>query len=241
MDATRSTVIKLNDQNPRMITRLETVNVADHLSEAKVVLRKSREQAREILRQAQIEAAAAFETAQARGFEAGFRKGFESGQKSGYDAAFEEAKKEFGDRQSKLVATLQETVQQFDDQKRDLFIQASSDLLELAMQVARRVTKRIGIIDREVVKENVDAALRLVECKTDLTVYVHPADAESIKDFAETVGSSLQQAAHFKIEEDEALAPGGCRVVTPMSEVDASIETQLNQIESLVTGGSAGG
>ncbi len=240
MDATKSTVIKLDDQNPRMITRLETINVADHLSEAKVILRKSREQAREILKQAQIEAAQAQEVARAKGFEIGFKKGYESGQKSGHEAAFEESKKEFGDRQAKLVATLQQTVEQFDEQKRDLFIKASGDLLQLAMQVARRVTKRIGVIDQEAAKENVEAALRLVESKTDLTVFVNPSDAVSIKDFAETVGNSLQQAAHFKIEEDETLAQGGCRVVTPVSEVDASIETQLDQIEALITGATAG-
>jgi flagellar assembly protein FliH len=235
----KSTVIKLNDQNPRMITRLETVNVADHLSEAKVVLRKSREQAREILRQAQVEAGEAFEIARAKGFEAGFRKGYETGQKSGHDGAFEEAKKEFAERQSALVSMFNETVQQFDAQKRDLFIQASGDLLEFAMHVARRVTKRIGAIDREAATENLHAALRLVESATDLTVYVNPADAESIKDFAKSAGSVLERAAHFRIEVDKKLAPGGCRLATPMTEVDATVDTQLDQIEALVTAQSS--
>lgn len=236
-NAGSSTVIKLNDQNPRVITRLETVNVADHLGEAKVVLRKSREQAREILRQAQVDAAEAQEAARAKGFEAGFRKGYESGQKAGFDAAFEQAKKEFAERQSELIATFTETVEKFDARKRDLFIQASGDLLDLGMQVARRVTKRIGVIDREAAKENLQAALRLVEQRTDLTVYVNPTDAESIRDFAKSVGAVLDGAAHFQIEEDDTLAPGGCRLTTPSSEVDASIETQLEQIEALVTGG----
>lgn len=238
-DSDSSTVIKLNDQNPHMITRLETVNVADHLGEAKVVLRKSREQAREIIRQGQVEAAEAFEVARTKGFEAGFRKGYESGQKSGYDAAFKEAKKEFGERQAELISTLNDAVEQFDAQKRDLFIKASGDLLDLAMQVARRVTKRIGVLDREAVKENLHAALRLIENKTDLTVYVNPADAASIKDFAETVGGLLEEADHFHIEEDEQLSPGGCRLTTPTTEVDASVDTQLDQIEALVTGGSS--
>lgn len=239
MDTVKSTVIKLNDQNPRVITRLETVNVADHLSEAKVVLRKSREQAREILRQAQIDAAEAQEVARAKGFEAGFKKGYESGQKSGYDAAFEKAKEEFSERQGELISTFIATVEQFDAHKRDLFIKASGDMLELAMEVAHRVTKRVGVVERDAAKENLQAALRLVEVKTDLTVYVNPADAESIRDFAETAGGVLDDAAHFRIEEDETIAPGGCRLTTPTSEVDATLETQLEQIEALVTGGTS--
>ncbi|MEZ6084065.1 MAG: hypothetical protein R3E58_09010 [Phycisphaerae bacterium] len=115
MDTVKSTVIKLNDQNPRVITRLETVNVADHLSEAKVVLRKSREQAREILRQAQIDAAEAGSHRQ--GFEAGFKEGYESGQSRATMPRLKKPKRNFPRRQAELIGTFIATVEQFDAHK----------------------------------------------------------------------------------------------------------------------------
>lgn len=240
IDAIQSTVIKIGDQDPRLITRLETVNVADHLGEAKLVLRKSREEAREILRQAKIEGEQEKENARERGFEAGFRRGYEAGQKAGFDAAFAEAQADFAEKQAALIGSFKEAIRQFDAQKRDLFISASGDVLDFAMQVAKRVTHRMGVVDREAVKENLNAALRLVEGQTEFFVHVNPVDANSIKDFAQDVEHELVTAQHFKIEEDERLAPGGCRLVTPVTEIDASIETQLDQIEQLVTGGADG-
>lgn len=239
MEAIKPTVIKITDQNPHLIRRLETVNVADHLGEARLVLRKSREESREILRQARIEGEQALEAASAKGFKSGFGRGYEAGRKTGFEAAFKEAKADFAQKQSQLVETFKRAIEQFDAQKRDLFISASSDMLDFAMQVARRVTHRIGVVDREAARENLQAALRLVERQTELTVYVNPVDANSIKDFAEDAEDVLAGAKHFQIEEDEELAPGGCRLVTPATDIDASIETQLSQIEALVTGGTA--
>ncbi|NOX58270.1 MAG: hypothetical protein GXP29_05350 [Planctomycetes bacterium] len=236
-----TTVIKLNDQNPHLITRLEAINVSDHLGEAKIVLRKSREQSKEILRDAKIESARELEVARAKGFEAGFKRGYESGRTSGYDAAFAEAKTEFAERQAQLVKTLKDAIEQFDAQKRDVFIAASGDMLDFAMQVAKRVTHRIGVLDRESASENLRSALQLVESKTELTVHVNPADVQAIKDFAGDLSETTAQAKHFRVEEDDSIAPGGCRLVTPITEVDATLETQLAQIAALVEGGSSDG
>jgi flagellar assembly protein FliH len=54
-------------------------------------------------------------------------------------------------------------------------------------------------------------------------LYVNPQDFEQVKSLRERHEES------WRIVEDEALLPGGCRVETEHSRIDASMETRIAQ------------
>ncbi|MDT4868585.1 flagellar assembly protein FliH [compost metagenome] len=58
---------------------------------------------------------------------------------------------------------------------------------------------------------------------SNVRIHINPQDFEQVKALRERHEES------WRILEDEALEPGGCRVETEHSRIDASIETRLAQ------------
>ena len=229
-----ATVIKVGEQKPQLIKRLETLNVTDHLGEAQLVVKTSRAKARELLRDTQVEAATIRKEADEKGYQAGFRRGYEAGTKAGYEAAFEAARKDFAADQGRLVEVVKAMIAGFEERKRDLFIAASRDVVHFAVKVAEKVTRQVGVVNRESAAANLEAALRLVESKTNLVVRINPLDQSTIERFAESFKERAEGARNLSITVDESIAPGGCHLVTPEAEVDATLDTQIEQLASLM-------
>ena len=236
-----SRVIKIGEQSPKLLKRLEAISIADHVGEARLVVERSREQAREILREAQIAAARRNEEAGERGYQAGFRRGYEAGAQAGYQAAMEEAAGRFRAEQASLVDALRGVLDAFESRKRELELAGRQDVVEFAVRLAEKVTRQVGVIRREAATANLEAALRLVGRGTDLVVTVNPADRATLERFAAEFAKTAGGAAYWSLATDEAVAPGGCRLTTATSEVDATLDTQIGQIVGLLTGGTESG
>lgn len=217
-----------------MIRRLETVNVADHLAEAKLQLASARDEARRMLREAQAAAARIVEGASQQGYEAGFRRGYEAGQQRGREDAFATATERFESDQTSTLSALRALIDDFEARKRDLFISARQDVVRFAARLAEKVTRRVGAVHPESALANLEAALHVVEKATDIVVHVNPGDREVIETFARSLTARLGEAHHLTVIADEAVAAGGCRVTTREIEVDATLDTQIARIVELM-------
>jgi flagellar biosynthesis/type III secretory pathway protein FliH len=229
-----STVIKLGEQNPALVKRLETLNVADHVAEARKVVESARERAAEILSRARREGAEIRRRAAEQGFDRGFRQGYEAGEKAGADAAFQKAREEFAERHAHLAKALAEALSGFDSTKEDLLIRAERDTCTFAVRVAERVTGQVGLASRDAAVQNVKAALRSVQSATQLEIRVNPLDAATLERFADQLAEQVKAATHVSVVPDPAVSPGGCVLTTPETTVDATLEIQLAQIAELV-------
>ena len=58
---------------------------------------------------------------------------------------------------------------------------------------------------------------------SNIRIFVNPQDFEQIKSLRE------KHEETWKIQEDDALQPGGCRIETEHSRIDATIETRITQ------------
>ena len=228
------TVIKLGEQNPAVATRLESVNVGDHVTEARLLLERSREKSRRILEGTKVRADALRKQASEEGFKAGFQRGYEAGLEAGRKAAFEKAQQEFTQRQESLIQALQDVLTKFEAQKRDILISARQDVVAFAAKLAQRVTKRAVELDAHSAAANLEAALGLVESRSDVTVIVHPDDHGSLSDFASRLSSDIHEAANVELVTDQDITPGGCIVRTRDTEIDATIDSQIAQIIRLM-------
>lgn len=105
--------------------------------------------------------------------------------------------------------------------------EAEADMLQLALAIARRVLRRELAIDPEALHGLVLAALEKLEMRELSRIRVHPSQAAA-------VSAVLRQAgAGFSIEvtSDPTLDCGAAIFETSRGSLDASIETQLQEIE----------
>jgi flagellar assembly protein FliH len=231
-----STVIKAGQVGP-ILRHLSTVDLADHLAEADAAMDQAKRRVARTMVDAEQEARRLREEAQRQGHDAGYEQGHAEGVQAGYQAAHDEAMESFRQEHAQIVAAMQEAVTSIDAVKEDLAIAARRDLLDLALLIAKKLTFAIGDTCRESASENLGRALRLVGSQTDLLIRVHPKDLASMEKFAESALAHIRAAHTVKIVADESMAPGGCKVENERTSIDASLETQVSEIVSLLLGG----
>lgn len=151
------------------------------------------------------------------GFATGERDGFHSGQLK----AQQEAKTRTDARLAELeavMAQLLEPMKQQDEQIEDM-------LLQLLESMVRQVIQRELQSDSSQIAQVLRGALKALPMGADnIRIYLNPADFEAVKHIRE------RHEENWRLLEDDQLLPGGCRVETEHSQVDASRETRLQQI-----------
>lgn len=230
-----STVIKAG-QAGQVLPRLTTIDLSDHLAEAHGVVQEARRQADQIIAHARREAVELRSAAKKRGYDEGYRSGRDQGTAAGYEAAHLEAIARFEREHADLVAAMQRTIGEIDARKEDLRIAAEKHLLDFAVTVAGKLTFAIGRLHREAARANLRRAIDLVGAATKVTIRVHPDDRASLETFAESVLRRVEASPEVRIVADDSLAPGGCQVEAGGTSVDARLETQLEELLSVLLG-----
>lgn len=105
--------------------------------------------------------------------------------------------------------------------------ETESDIVTLAIAIARRVLRRELAVDPEAVQGIVKAALEKVQTKEICLVRTHPEFIAPVRAYFEKSG----MAVATEISADPSLQPGGLVIETRRGNLDASVETQLKEIE----------
>ncbi|RFA28543.1 hypothetical protein CAI21_11785 [Alkalilimnicola ehrlichii] len=170
---------------------------------------------------------AAYEEAYARGYQ----EGRETGHRDGLALGEKEARKiqaELAEHLGSIINTLAEPLEQLDDE-------VEEELLELAMALARQIIRReLQTQPGEVVAIVREALGVLPMASRDVTVHVHPEDAQLLR---EVLGDS-DEGRNWRFVEDATLSRGGCRVVTPVTRIDATVEHRIAVLASELLGGN---
>jgi flagellar assembly protein FliH len=105
--------------------------------------------------------------------------------------------------------------------------EAEADTIQLALAIARRVLRREVAIDPEALHGLVLGALEKLDSREISRVRVHPAQAAAVTGFLRktAVGDAVEVVGDGRCE------PGAVIIETPRGNLDASVETQLGEIE----------
>ncbi len=108
--------------------------------------------------------------------------------------------------------------------------QAESDLVRLAIAIAKRVVGREVNTDPEAIAGLVKASLEKLRVQEVLRVRLNPAYKASVLDCLARFGAS-----HVEVLGDPSCEPGAVVFETSRGNLDASVETQLREIERGLT------
>jgi flagellar assembly protein FliH len=105
--------------------------------------------------------------------------------------------------------------------------EAEQDLVRLSLAIARRILHRELTVDPEALGGIVKAALDRLDARDVSRVRVHPADAPIIEEQLRRGGFGMAA----EIVADSGLERGAAIFETSRGQFDASVETQLQEIE----------
>lgn len=145
--------------------------------------------------------------------------------------AFAEALRQAREEASAQVRSLQDSVGQtlasLAQTKRNLRQEGEVELIKLSLAIARRILHREVSIDSEALHGLVHAALQKLQNREISRVRVNPAGVDAVRTALERIGA----APAIEISSDPSLKTGDIIFETQFGELDASIDSQLAEIQ----------
>jgi flagellar biosynthesis/type III secretory pathway protein FliH len=89
-------------------------------------------------------------------------------------------------------------------------------------------------VDPGVVREQLQSALALVRHASDVQIVINPRDQPLVEELLEELVASFSNCNDASIRVDPTLAQGGCRLELEGGSIDATLETQLQRMASLL-------
>ncbi|MFO0775876.1 MAG: FliH/SctL family protein [Nitrospiraceae bacterium] len=105
-----------------------------------------------------------------------------------------------------------------------------AETVTLAFDIARKVIHERASETQELVAAQVREALTRIKDAKMLRILVNPSEEAALHELREQCAALLDGPAVIRIEADPSIAPGGCRIETPMHLVDATVDGQLARI-----------
>ncbi|MFB3146987.1 MAG: FliH/SctL family protein [Nitrospirales bacterium] len=108
--------------------------------------------------------------------------------------------------------------------------QSESDIVELALAMARKVIHREASLDPDIVVAQVREIISSIAETGLIRVLVHPGDVEYLLTFRQSFVGADGTPVQLSVEPDETIPPGGCIIESSQYFINATIEKQLEAI-----------
>lgn len=163
------------------------------------------------------------EDGQKRGHDEGLNKGYQEGYSKGYLEGRQQGESEIKEE----LAHVKRVFVNLDDQLHELDQKVAQNLLTLAIDLAKKMTKQAIAVRPEMILPVVqDAVRQLPDTMQPIRLVLHPDDAGIVR---QHLSEQLLQN-NWEIFEDDQIAQSGCRIEAGGSEIDASVETRWRRI-----------
>lgn len=176
------------------------------------------EQAKQILEEAKSKAEYELKVNQNRGYQDGYQEG--------NTQAIEEVVGNFKSEFEKLGERHEELV----EMKYQIYKKNEDSIIELALTIAKKIIKRDLQEDKNLIRRNLDEALKKVPISKKLIIIVNWEDLEYIKNIKDDLMSEIHGVERVEVIEDKSIERGGCILETSIGTIDATINSQLDSI-----------
>ncbi len=163
-----------------------------------------------------------------------YKEGFELGKKEGFEFGHKEilakGREQLLERIEQLeaiISTLETPLKQMDDQ-------IEREIVELIIATVRQLVRREVKTDPEQIIGVVREALSVLPVSArHVRLVLQPEDAELVREIYDVNAKEVG----WTIVEDPVMERGGCKVLTDISQVDATLESRLTTLVTQLLGG----
>lgn len=164
---------------------------------------------------------------EAQAYRKGLAEGIQQGLKDGEQNGFELASRKI----EPLVTGIQQAVEKLTTLREKTYRQIETEVVELALAIARKVICREVTTDRETVVCVAREALAKVDDPGKIKIKMNPADLQFINETRYQLSKLIDGVNNITVEPEESIQSGGCVIETDLGEIDARIEKQLQAVE----------
>ncbi|SFB84930.1 Flagellar assembly protein FliH [Brevinema andersonii] len=191
------------------------------------IIQQSKEDAEKIMQQAQKEASEILEEAQktitklkTEAHQEAFTEGKELG--------FQSGKEEIQLLVERLHSVVAETVRE----RERILMHSETQVINLVLTMVGKIVKKLTADYKEIVINNIKAALELLKGAMTIFIHVSPRDYNFAVSHKQELINMIEAQAEIKFIEDPTIEPGGVYIETDTGDIDATINSQLEELET---------
>ena len=173
-----------------------------------------------------------------KGYKEGFNKGYLEGYKKGHKEGFEKGKKEAEEKYKNLAIKLEEEFQEkikivetffknIEKETRELIINMDKEILNLALDIANKITFKEIKTDPEIPLRIIREALNYIAEGTELNIKVNPEEYSFLE---ENLSKHIPPSQKIKLIPDESISKGGVFIETSLGIIDATFEKRWKKL-----------
>lgn len=152
-------------------------------------------------------------------------------------SAFEEGYRQGLEKANNDIETFRAQLTQFMSAKQDVFEYIAPDILEISVDIAKKIIRKELESDPQVLLNTIIEVLRTIsKSEQKITIRVRPQSVQFIKDTIPSITYQYGIDSKINIVSDPSIEDGGCVFQTNNGIVDASIDTQLEIIKKALEG-----
>lgn len=153
-----------------------------------------------------------------------YNEGFATGEREGFHSTQLKVRQEAEETLNAKLANLEQLMEHLLEPIAEQDTQIEKTMVHLVAHMARQVIGRELRSDSSQITQVLREALKLLPMGADnIRIHLNPQDFELAKALRERHEES------WKLLEDDALLPGGCRIETLHSRIDATMETRIEK------------
>ena len=199
-------------------------------------LEETREAVRRLLEDSRIEAEQMKNQARGEGHEIGEREGDGKSYLDGYEKAQQEVENTLKKEADELLLELRDLIASVEHKKREMLEQYKDDLRDIAISIAEKIIRVSLKSSGDIIKRMIISATEGIMSKEWVKIYIARCDAEmAVNGDSMLINSISYVSDHIKIIVMENEAPGTCILEFPDKVIDASTNTQIENIKEIIS------
>lgn len=149
--------------------------------------------------------------------------------REGYQSGIEQAKKD--------LEQFRTAVGDFLNAKQEVFEYIAPDILEISIDIAKKIVKHEIEQDPQLILETILDILKTISKEEQkIVIKVNPSQVNFVKNSLPEIISLSGVEAKIRVAQDETIDTGGCIIETNNGVVDATINTQIEIIKEAFKG-----
>ena len=205
----------------------ENESIAAAKAKADAIVREAKAEAQNVIFSAQMSIKELKEKAA--------QEGYEDGKKEGYINSYHECTEKFSREYEEIIAELKNAIEKVEEEKKAYLERYSAELRDIAVSVAEKVIQVSLKSSGEIIKRMILSATEKVKSKEWAKIYIAKCNASTmIEGDADFLRKLAHISEHINIILMESGNPGACIIEFPDEIIDASANTQVENIKEIL-------
>lgn len=155
-----------------------------------------------------------------------YEKGFEQGERDGRELGMK--------RLDIVIHQMKHVLLDIERQRKELLQTYEKEIVRLMLNIGKRIFRRELLFHEEVIASVLQEAFQYVTNRGQVLLRLHPGDYRYLSAHPEQAPFLFNENEGVKLIEDPSITRGGCLLETSHGEVDATFESQFDEIVSQI-------